>query len=70
MTIAELIVALQAYPSDMLVMTRGYEGGYCDAKPEGVKNLVLNMNTAWGYGPHDTKSDDDDCRVTVPALIL
>lgn len=55
MTIAELIEQLKSYPSDMRVLTLGYEGGYNDV---GLKTdeIVFNVNDKdrWYYGPHES----------------
>lgn len=54
MTVSELIELLKTLPPDALVVTRGYEGGYCDVVGADKLSLVLNYNTAWYYGPHET----------------
>jgi hypothetical protein len=57
MTVSELIEQLKSYPSDMRVLTLGYEGGYNDIV---IKNrpIELNINT-WYYGPHEMCASDD-----------
>lgn len=54
MTVAELIEQLKNYPSDMRVLTLGYEGGYNDVKLN-TEEIVFNFskNDAWYYGPHE-----------------
>ena len=54
MTVSELIQQLQNYPSDMRVLTLGYEGGYDDIGLK-TKNIVFNVNSkdTWYYGSHD-----------------
>jgi hypothetical protein len=62
MTVAELIEQLRNYPSDMRVLTLGYEGGYNDVKLN-TEEIVFNFskNDAWYYGPHEcVKYTDDD----------
>ena len=55
MTVAELIEQLKNYPSDMRVLTLGYEGGYNDVKLN-TEEIVFNFfkNDAWYYGPHES----------------
>ncbi len=36
LTISQLIQELLKYPGDMPVMVDGYEGGYCEVKPENI----------------------------------
>lgn len=54
MKVHELISLLQELDPDLEVVTSGYEGGYRGvdgvAEPE---NFVLNVNSAWYYGPHE-----------------
>ena len=54
MTVAELIEQLKDYPSDMRVLTLGYEGGYDDIGLK-TKDIVFNVNSkdTWYYGSHD-----------------
>ena len=62
MTVAELIEQLKNYPSDMRVLTLGYEGGYNDTTL-GTEEIVFDFseNDAWYYGPHESvKFTDND----------
>jgi hypothetical protein len=62
MTVAEMIEQLRNYPSDMRVLTLGYEGGYNDVKMN-TEEIVFNFskNDAWYYGPHESvKFTDED----------
>ncbi len=54
MTVAELIEQLKNYPSDMRVLTLGYEGGYDDIGLK-TKDIVFDVNSkdTWYYGSHD-----------------
>lgn len=54
MTVNELIEQLKNYPSDMRVLTLGYEGGYNDVDLK-TEEIVFNFsqNDAWYYGPHE-----------------
>ena len=62
MTVNELIEQLNNYPSDMRVLTLGYEGGYNDTQLK-TEEIVFNFsqNDAWYYGPHESvKYTDGD----------
>lgn len=54
MTVNELIEQLKNYPSDMRVLTWGYEGGLNDISLK-KESVVFNTNTtdAWYMGQHD-----------------
>lgn len=60
MTIAELIEQLKKYPSDMRVLTLGYEAGYNDVGLN-TTDIVFNVHDkdAWYYGPHESVSPID-----------
>ena len=55
MTVNELIEQLKNYPSDMRVLTLGYEGGYNDVELK-TDDIVFNANDKdkWYYGPHES----------------
>ena len=62
MTVNDLINKLLDYPSNMRVLTLGYEGGYNDVDLK-TEEIVFNFskNDAWYYGPHEcVKFTDDD----------
>lgn len=54
MTVIELIEKLQSYPSDMKVLTFGYQGGLDDVDVK-WDSVVFNVNSkdAWHIGIHD-----------------
>jgi hypothetical protein len=52
-TVAELIEQLKAFPPELRVVTRGYEGGECDCDDPALCTIVLDVNDAWYYGPHE-----------------
>jgi hypothetical protein len=54
MTVSELIEQLKNYPSDMRILTLGYEGGLNDISL-GTNKVVFGYkgNEAWYYGPHE-----------------
>jgi len=63
MTVAELIVLLQARPNqEQRVVVQGYEGGYVDLTAESLeeKKLQLFKNSEWYYGPHESPWLTDD----------
>lgn len=53
-TISDLIEALSHFPQDLLVITPGYEGGYKEIKSLESQEILLDINDAWYYGPHDS----------------
>ena len=55
MTVQDLINKLLDYPSNMRVLTLGYEGGYNDIELT-TDEVVFNFskNDAWYYGPHES----------------
>lgn len=53
-TISDLIEALTKFPQDLLVITKGYEGGYKEIKCLENQEILLDINDAWYYGPHDS----------------
>ena len=57
MTVNELINKLLDYPSNMRVLTLGYEGGFNDVNLK-TEEIVFNHseNDAWYYGPHEYAS--------------
>ena len=57
MTVQELIEELKKYPTEMRVVTSGYEGGYDDVTGT-VKTVVeFNVNPREWYGRHDDKNN-------------
>ncbi len=62
MTVNELIQQLQTYPSDMRVLTLGYEGGFHDINLR-TDDIVFDTNDQdkWYYGPHEcVRFTDED----------
>lgn len=59
MTAKELIEKLSELDPDTRIFTHGYEGGYCDAEPGSIQTFVLNENSSWCYGPHNTIEDNE-----------
>jgi hypothetical protein len=54
MTVSELIEQLKSYPSDMRVLTLGYEGG-CDDIDVKTDDIVFDVNSkdTWYMGKHE-----------------
>lgn len=53
MTVKELIEKLSELDSELHVFVKGYEGGFHYANTSEVRDICLNVNTEWYYGPHD-----------------
>lgn len=70
MTVSELIEQLKNYPSDMRVLTLGYEGGFNDIGLH-TDEVVFNANNkdAWYYGPHECVRFTDEDRGTKCVII-
>lgn len=60
MTVKQLIEELQQLDPDLHVFTTGYEGGYHYAGVSEPKDIALDVNDEWYYGPHDDISKIDD----------
>lgn len=60
MTVNELIEQLKNYPSDMPVLTLGYEGGLNEAYVKS-DTVIFNVNSkdTWYYGPHEYAGYDE-----------
>jgi hypothetical protein len=54
MIVKELIEQLQALDPESRVFVRGYEAGYDDINKIKVTQMVLDVNSIWYYGKHDT----------------
>ena len=53
MKVKELIQELEKMDPELLVFTKGYEGGFEDAMVDGkIVEAALNYNTDWYYGKH------------------
>ena len=59
MTVSEMIEKLKEFPPDMCVIMCGYEGGYSDINEFNYTPIMLNKNTAWYYGKHDSPHGDE-----------
>ena len=71
MTVAELIEQLKNYPSDMRVLTLGYEGGYNDIDLK-TEPIVFNVNSrdTWYIGPHESAKMIDELTDNSLCLIV
>jgi hypothetical protein len=70
MTVSELIEQLKSYPSDMRVLTLGYEGGLNDITVDcGSVVFGYKGNEAWYYGPHEFATNVDGATGT-PCVIV
>jgi hypothetical protein len=73
MTVAELIEKLSTIEDqDAIVMTSGYEGGFCDIENLNLKpvDMALNVNTEWYYGAHERVEDARGKYEIVKAIII
>jgi len=63
MNVSELIEKLGEYPSEMRVVTRGYESGWHDITIFNEVKLLLNHNKEWWSGEHKEIGfgDDGEC---------
>ena len=59
MTVAELIIILQTYPSDMRVVTEGYEEGYDDILEVKQVKIKPAENPRWYIGAYNDSNDTD-----------
>lgn len=71
MTVAELIVELQKYPSDMFVVASGYESGYDSIRTVEIRHVFLNKGkgTGWYHGEHSFSTGGKTSRTTDVLLI-
>jgi hypothetical protein len=68
MSVKELIELLLPYPSDMIVVIPGYEGGVTE--PDGVAQIDIELNKnkgTWYYGEHE-EVDSGDPNANAKAL--
>lgn len=59
MTVKELIEQLQTLDQDSRVFVRGYEAGYDDINSIKTTQIVLNVNSVWYYGKHNTLEQEN-----------
>lgn len=67
LTVSQLIEILKQYPSDMRIITRGYEDGFNNGFVCGIENIKLNVNTEWYYGAHGYAEEGE---TSEPALLI
>jgi len=72
MTVKELIEQLQTLNPDLHVFTSGYEGGYEDVvSVHNIREVALNYNTEWYYGPHiEAEAEHKDSYTIVKGVVL
>lgn len=56
MTAKELIELLKTYDPETPVMVNGYEGGYSDIMDVKPDDVILDYNTEWYYGSHESSA--------------
>lgn len=62
MNVKQLIAKLQKYDPKMMVVVRGYEGGYDEATGANEIGLKLNYydtKEEWYYGRHEETDNDE-----------
>ena len=69
MTIEELMIVLSKYDPDQRVVTRGYEGGYCDPLDPFPVEINLNVNNDPWCGPHDDAYDGEKGEITAVVIV-
>ena len=57
MTIGELIIELQKYDPQTMIVVNGYEGGYTEDIGISEKEIYLNVYYEWYYGKHGDAFD-------------
>jgi hypothetical protein len=63
MTVQQLIDQLQQLDPDLRVFTKGYEGGFEDAKlRESIYDFKLHYHSDWYYGPHEIVEENGDVK--------
>jgi len=60
MKVAELIEKLNAYPTDSLVVTEGYEEGYDSIKSVSEINLIEAEKKEWYLGKYENPFPNTD----------
>jgi len=63
MTVKELTDYLSKLDPDLRVFTKGYEGGYEDARAkDDIYSFTLNYYKDWYYGPHAIVNENGDVK--------
>ena len=74
MKVKELIERLKDLDPEAMVATRGYEGGYHEMGTIEDVILVLGVNTAWYYDPHERnesyRADEFEGKARAKAYLL
>jgi len=58
MKVKELIEVLSQLDPELMVVVHGYEGGVNEVDKCELRDIELNVNTAWYYGKHETLNGD------------
>jgi len=59
MKVKELIEVLSQLDPELMVVVHGYEGGVNEVDKCELRDIELNVNTAWYYGKHEILLDND-----------
>ena len=68
LTVGEVIAMLETFDPSAPVMVSGESGGFEEVLGFRTTGVVLNVNTADGFGPHDLP--DDGARADLIAVVL
>jgi len=68
MTVEELIMQLQKFPSKNRVVVRGYESGYNDIQLVREIGLLIDHSDLWYYGAHEEAKEGQ--KIDEPAVLL
>lgn len=68
LTVGEAIAMLETFDPSAPLMVRGENGGFEEALGFRATGVVLNVNTAEGFGPHDLP--DGGARPDTTAVVL
>ena len=60
MKVKDLIVILQAYDPDLMVLCSGYEGRVNEITHHSEETIALNVNAEWYYGTHELVDEEDE----------
>ena len=68
LTVGDVIAMLKTFDPAAPVMVRGESGGFEEVLGFRTTGVVLNVNTAEGFGPHDLP--DDGARAELVAVVV
>ena len=63
MKVGEFKVALSVLDDNLMLVVRGYEGGYTEVESIMPIHLTLNQNEEWCYGEHEEGGEVVACHI-------